>query len=394
MNYQDLDQKYYVPTYKRFPITLVKGDNARVWDNTGKEYIDALAGIAVNCLGHNNKELVNAITEQAKKMIHISNYYLSESQAILSKKLAEITKLDKVFFGNSGAEAVEGALKFARKYAHSKERGGEIISFTGCFHGRTLATVAMGKDSQKQGFEPIPQGYKKAEFNNIESVKKLIDKNTAAIIIEPIQGEGGINVADKNFLKNLRELCNKEDIVLIFDEIQCGVGRTGYWFAKDYFDVEPDILTSAKALGGGIPIGAVMCKEKISAAIKPGDHGTTFGGNPLASAAALATIKVIEDNNLIEEATKKGDWFKKNLDKKNNGNYGIKEVRGLGLMIGIELDFPAKPVVDKMLELGVLSNATAENVIRIVPPLTIPYEDLEKVIDVMLESLNETKQNA
>lgn len=393
MNYQDLDKKYYLPTYKRFPITLVHGNNARVWDDTGKEYIDALAGIAVNCIGHNNKDLVNAITEQAKKMIHISNYYLSESQALLSKKLAEITKFDKVFFGNSGAEAVEGALKFARKYAHSRKRGGEIISFTGCFHGRTLATVAMGKESQKQGFEPIPRGYKKAEFNNIESVKNLIDNNTAAIIIEPIQGEGGINVADKSFLKNLRELCNKENIVLIFDEVQCGVGRTGYWFAKDYFDVEPDILTSAKALGGGIPIGAVMCREKISAAIKPGDHGTTFGGNPLATAAALATIKVIEDNNLIEETSKKGSWFKENLGRKNNGNYGIKEVRGPGLMIGVELEFPAKPVVDKMLELGVLSNATADNVIRIVPPLTIPYEDLEKVIDVMLESLKEVKQN-
>jgi len=393
MNYQELDQKYYVPTYKRFPITLVRGENARVWDDTGKEYIDALAGIAVNCLGHNNPALVNAISDQAKRMLHISNYFLSESQALLSKKLAEITKMDKVFFGNSGAEAVEGAIKFAKKYAHSKGKGGEIISFTGCFHGRTLATVVTGKDSQKKGFEPLPQGYKKAEFNNIESVKNIIDNNTGAIIIEPIQGEGGINIADKIFLKELRELCNKEDIVLIFDEVQCGVGRTGYWYAKDYFGIEPDILTSAKALGGGMPIGAVICKEKISSSINPGDHGTTFGGNPLACSAALATINEIEKNNLIEEAQKKGNWFKKKFEEKNNGNFGIKEIRGLGLMIGIELEFMAKPVVEKMLELGVIANATADKVIRIVPPLTIPYDDLEKVIEIMFDSISKVKEN-
>ena len=393
MNYQELDQKYYVPTYKRFPITLVRGENARVWDDSGKEYIDALAGIAVNCLGHNNPALVNAISDQAKRMLHISNYFLSESQALLSKKLAEITKMDKVFFGNSGAEAVEGAIKFAKKYAHSKGKGGEIISFTGCFHGRTLATVVTGKDSQKKGFEPLPQGYKKAEFNNIESVKNIIDNNTGAIIIEPIQGEGGINIADKIFLKELRELCNKEDIVLIFDEVQCGVGRTGYWYAKDYFGIEPDILTSAKALGGGMPIGAVICKEKISSSINPGDHGTTFGGNPLACSAALATINEIEKNNLIEEAQKKGNWFKKKFEEKNNGNFGIKEIRGLGLMIGIELEFMAKPVVEKMLELGVIANATADKVIRIVPPLTIPYDDLEKVIEIMFDSISKVKEN-
>ena len=310
MNYTEIDEKYYMPTYKRYPLTLVRGENSRVWDDKGNEYIDVLAGIAVNSLGHNNQALVNAITEQSKKLIHISNYFLSEPQALLSQKLAEITGLDKVFFINSGAEAVEGAIKFARKYAHSKERGGDIISFTNCFHGRTLGTVAMGKEAHKKGFEPIPAGYKKAEFNNIESVKKVIDKNTGAIIIEPVQGEGGINIADKTFLKALRELCDSEDIVLIFDEVQCGVGRTGYWYAKDYFGVQPDILTSAKALGGGFPIGAVMCKEKISAAIKPGEHGTTFGGNPLACAAALAVIKEIGDKNLLDESKKNGEWFR------------------------------------------------------------------------------------
>lgn len=393
MNYQEIDEKYYLPTYKRFPITLVKGVNARVWDDKGKEFIDALAGIAVNALGHNNEALVKAITDQSKKLIHISNYFLSKTQALLSKKLVEITGLDKTFFGNSGAEAVEGAIKFARKYAHSNGRGGEIISFTGCFHGRTLATVAMGKEAHKKGFEPIPSGYKKAEFNKIESVENLIDKNVAAIIIEPIQGEGGINIAEKNFLKNLRELCDKENIVLIFDEVQCGVGRTGYWFAKDFFDVQPDILTSAKALGGGFPIGAVMCKEKIARVIKPGDHGTTFGGNPLATAAALAVIKEIEDKNLVLESQKKGNWFKEKLNELNNGEMGIRESRGLGLMIGVELEFDSKPVVEKMLELGVIANAAAGKVIRIVPPLTIPQKDLEKVIEIMIQSIKYVKDN-
>lgn len=391
MNYQELDKKYYMPTYKRFPVTLVKGQNARVWDDTGKEYIDALAGIAVNCLGHNNPALVKAISDQAQRMIHISNYYLSESQALLSKKLVEITSLDRVFFGNSGAEALEGAIKFARKYAHGVGRGGDIISFTGCFHGRTLATVAMGKESQKQGFEPIPGGYKKAEFNNIESVKKLIDKNTAAVIIEPVQGEGGINIADREFMSELSNLCQAEDMVLIFDEVQCGVGRTGYWYAKDYYGIQPDILTSAKALGGGVPIGAVLCKEKISDSIKPGDHGTTFGGNPLACAAGLATLNEIESNNLIDEAAGKGKFFMEIIANRDDGNFGIKEIRGLGLMIGIELDFGAKAVVEKMLELGVLANYTAENVVRIVPPLTIPRDDLEKIADIMFQAISKVK---
>ena len=394
MDYKEIDEKYYMPTYKRYPLTLVRGENSRVWDDKGNEYIDVLAGIAVNSLGHNNPALVNAITGQAKKLIHISNYYLSEPQALLSKKLAEITSLDKAFFVNSGAEAVEGAIKFARKYAHSKGRGGEIISFTNCFHGRTLGTVAMGKEAHKKGFEPIPTGYKKAEFNDIESVKKLLDKNTGAIIIEPVQGEGGINVADKNFIKELRELCDSEDIVLIFDEVQCGVGRTGYWYAKDYFGVQPDILTSAKALGGGFPIGAVMCNEKISTAIKSGEHGTTFGGNPLACAAALAVLKEIEDKNLLEESKKKGEWFRNKINEMNDGNSGIKEVRGLGLMIGIELESEAKPVVDKMMEMKILSNATAGKVIRIVPPLTIPQDDLEKVTEVIFKSLKAVKGNA
>ena len=393
MDYQELDHKYYMPTFKRYPVTLVKGKGSKVWDENGKEYIDALAGIAVNGLGHAYPAVVNAIKDQAEKLIHVCNYYLSEPQALLSQKLAALSGLDRVFFGNSGAEAVEGAVKFARKYAHTKGRGGDIISFNGCFHGRTLATIAMGKKEMQEGFGPIPTGFKQAVFNNLDSVKNMVDENTAGIVVEPIQGEGGIIPADKKFLHGLRELCDEKDIVLIFDEIQCGIGRTGYMFAKDYYKVQPDIITSAKALGGGVPISAVICNDKIASAIKPGDHGTTFGGNPLATAAALAVVNEIESKNILEQVREKGEWFRDEFNKKDPKSIGVKEVRGLGLMIGIVFEYETKPVVDKMLELGVLANATAGNVLRLVPALNIPKEDLKKVIDIIFEAVEEVKKN-
>ncbi|MCF8242748.1 MAG: aspartate aminotransferase family protein [Melioribacteraceae bacterium] len=387
MNIREIDEKYYLPTFKRFPVTLVRGSNAKVWDDNGKEYIDALAGIAVNCLGHNNPAVVDALKNQAEKLIHVSNFFSNEPQALLAKKLAEISGLDRVFFGNSGAEAVEGAIKVARKYAHKNNRGGEVISFEGCFHGRTLATIAMGKEEQQKGFGPMPEGFHKAEFNNIDSVKKLITDKIAAIIVEPIQGEGGINNAEKSFLNELREVCDQNNIVLIFDEIQCGIARTGYMFAKDFYGVQPDILTSAKALGGGVPISAFICKEKIAGAIEFGDHGTTFGGNPLAASAALATLNEIEQKNIVDETRKKGEWFVNELRKKFSGNSSFVEIRGMGLMIGVVFKFETKELVAKMLEMGVIANATAGNVLRIVPPLTISYEELEKIIDVIDKAL-------
>ena len=282
-NYQEIDRKYYLPTFKRFPVTLVKGQGSRVWDDQGNEYIDAMAGIAVNSLGHGHPELVEAIHSQAKELIHISNFYLSKPQALLSKKLTDISGLNRVFFANSGAEANEGAFKIARKYAHNFKRGSKIVSFSGCFHGRTLATIATGKKQMQKGFDPIPEGFKQIEFNNIKDLRNTISKKIAAIIVEPIQGEGGIHPAGKDFMNELRNLCSEENILLIFDEIQCGLGRTGYIFAKDYYGVQPDILTSAKALGGGVPIGAILTTEAVSKVIEPGDHGTTFGGNPLAT---------------------------------------------------------------------------------------------------------------
>lgn len=387
--FNESDQQHYLQTFKRYPLVLEKGQGSRVWDVEGKEYIDMLAGIAVNCIGHNHPVLVNAISEQASKLIHISNFYVSEPQVKLSEKLTRIAGMDRVFFSNSGAESNEGAFKIARKYAHSIGRGGDIISFKGSFHGRTLATIATGKKQMQEGFEPMPGGFKQVEFNDIEAVKAAADQNTAAIIIEPIQGEGGINVADSNFLKSLKAFCNEEDIVLIFDEIQCGMGRTGKMFAKEHFGINPDIMTLAKALGGGVPIGAILSSERVSSAIEFGDHGTTFGGNPLVCAASLATLKVIEEEDLLRNVNEKGKWLQDRILGLNDPR--MIELRGMGLMLGVEFDFETKPLVQKMLERGVLVNATAGNVLRLVPPLNIGFEELEITMNVLTESLKEIK---
>jgi acetylornithine/N-succinyldiaminopimelate aminotransferase len=388
-DFNKMDSQYYLPVFKRFPVTLVKGRGSRVWDEKGNEYIDVMAGIAVNSIGHCHPELVKEITQQAESLIHISNFYLSKPQALLSKKLAEISGLSRVFLANSGAEANEGAIKIARKYAQAYKRGGHILSFSGCFHGRTLATIATGKKEMQKGFDPIPEGFKQLEFNNLEKVYNSISNKIAAIIVEPIQGEGGINIADKEFLQGLRKKCDEENILLIFDEIQCGLGRTGKYFAKDLFDVQPDILTSAKALGGGVPISAIITSEAVSKIIEPGDHGTTFGGNPLATAAALKTLEIIEKENLIQQAAEKGEWLKNKIKQNNPKKYKVREVRGAGLMIGIEFEFETKPLVNKMMENGVLANATAGNVLRFVPALNISYQDLEKVLEIMYKSIKE-----
>ncbi len=390
--YTQLDQKNYLPVFKRFPIAICCGAGARVRDAEGKEYIDALAGIAVNNVGHCHPRVVAAIREQAGKLMHISNFFVSEPQVALSDRLTSLANMSRVFFTNSGAESVEGAIKLARKYAKSQERGGTIISFHGSFHGRTMATIATGKRKMQEGFEPIPHGFKQVPFNDIEAVKAAVDKETAAILIEPIQGEGGINVAKKNFLEELRALCDRENIALIFDEIQCGVGRTGHLFAKDHFNVQPDIMTLAKGLGAGTPIGAILSNEMISDAIDFGDHGTTFGGNPLVCAAALACLDVIEEEKLLDAATEKGKWFKEQIIDLHEPS--IREIRGEGLMLGIEFDFEAKPIVLDMLENGVIANATADNVVRIVPPLNIALADLKVIVTTLKNSIEKVKTHA
>lgn len=389
--YSNLDQKHYLQTFKRYPLTLERACGSHAWDVDGNEYVDALAGIAVNSVGHCHPKIVKAIQEQAAKLIHISNFYLSVPQVELSKRLTVLSGLERVFFGNSGAEAVEGAFKIARKYAHSRGRGGTIISFDGSFHGRTLATIATGAEKMQKGFDPIPAGFIKIPFNDMNAVRDSADRETAAIIIEPVQGEGGINIADGSFLKELRMFCDDHDIVLIFDEIQCGMGRTGKMFAFQHHDVRPDIMTLAKALGGGTPISAILSSEKVSSEIEFGDHGTTFGGNPLVCAAALATIDVIEEENLLQQAEEKHGWFKKQIDGLNEAS--IKEFRGLGLMIGIEFEFDTRPLVQEMLNRGVLANATAGNVLRLVPPLNIEEDDMNKIMSALKEALKAVKSD-
>ncbi|WPP52163.1 acetylornithine transaminase [Catalinimonas niigatensis] len=388
---KDLDEAFYLKVFKRYPLILSHGKGARVWDTEGKEYIDALAGIAVNGVGHCHPKVVKAVQEQVAKLMHISNLFISEPQMQLAQKLVELSGLDRVFFTNSGAESNELAIKMARKYGHTHGRGGEIITMDGCFHGRTLATIAAGRPKYQKGFEPIPAGFKLIPFNDLEAVKAAVTDQTAAIMVEPIQGEGGIHPADLSFLKGLRQLCDEKNIVLIFDEIQCGMARTGDFFAFQGYGVTPDILSLAKSLGGGFPIGALLANEKTASALDFGDHGTTFGGNPLGCAAALATIEAIEEENLLEAAHTHGSKIMERLRAEAQQETAIKDVRGKGLMIGIELDIPSRPVVMKMMEKGVIANAIGDNIVRLVPPLTISMDELNTVVDVLLECIAECK---
>jgi acetylornithine/N-succinyldiaminopimelate aminotransferase len=380
-----MDQRYYLPTFKRYPIALARGQGSTVWDVEGNAYIDALAGIAVSNVGHSHPTVVAAIQRQAENLVHISNFYVSVPQMQLAERLVQLSGLARVFFCNSGAEALEGAFKIARRYAHSLGRGGTIFALKGAFHGRTLATIATGKPAMQQGFGPMPQGFQVLPFNDLSAIEAAYSEDMAAIVVEPIQGEGGVRPADAEFLRALRAFCDAHQVALIFDEVQTGVGRTGKWFAKDHAGVQPDIMTLAKGLGSGVPIGAILANEAISGAIQWGDHGTTFGGNPLACAAALATLEVIEEENLLQVATTEGQWLREQVKAWEHPL--VHEVRGAGLMVGIELTHSAKPIVLDLLHQGILANATAEKVIRLVPPLNTPRETLQTVMTALYTAL-------
>lgn len=389
-----LDQKHYLPTFKRYPIALERGSGSKVWDVEGKEYIDALAGIAVSNIGHSHQALTFAIADQASKLIHTSNFYVTPPQMDLVTRLTELSGLDRVFMANSGAEAVEGAIKIARKYAAKNGRGGTIITMKNAFHGRTLATIAAtGKEAMLNGFDPITPGFAHVDFNDIAQIDALIDDSVAGIMLEVVQGEGGVNLVDADYLRHLRALCDRHKMALILDEVQCGMGRTGKMFAYEHYQVKPDIVTLAKGLAGGVPIGAVLATEHVAQAIDWGDHGTTFGGNPLACRAAIAVIEVINQEGLLEAAMNTGAHIKEQINQARAQYPEITEVRGMGLMIGVQLSIDAKQVVSRMLEHGVLSNATANNVIRLVPPLNIPQEDVERLLSVLLLSIKEISAN-
>lgn len=326
--------------------------------------------------------------------MHISNYFVSEPQVRLAQLLVEVSGMDRVFFTNSGTESIEGAFKFARKSAHARGRGGGIIAMEHSFHGRTLAAIATGGERMQRGFGPMPPGFSRVPFNDLAAVEAAITDDTAAVVVEPVQGEGGIHVAEAKFLSGLRALCDRKGVLLIFDEIQCGVARTGKMFAKDVYGVQPDIMTLAKGLGGGIPIGAVLVRETVAEAMEFGDHGTTFGGNPLATATALATMRTLLEESIADDARRKGAWLRAELEKLKEGHSTIREVRGLGLMIGVEFSFATKPLMLAMIERGVLANATADTVLRLVPPLVITEEEMRIVVDVIAAALTEIEEKA
>lgn len=380
------EKKYLMQTYTRPAMVLDRGEGMKVWDLEGKQYYDFIGGIAVNALGYCHPKVVEAIKNQAEKLIHCSNLFYNEPQIILAKKLVEISCGDKVFFANSGAEVNEGAIKLVVKYFKEQNKDKhKIIYMKNSFHGRTIGTLAAtGKYKYQKDYLPLLPKFKQAIFNNLNSVKEVVDDQVAAIIVEPIQGESGINIASKEFIEGLRKLCNEKDMLLIFDEIQCGLGRTGKVFAYQYYNVEPDILTLAKSLGGGLPIGALIAKEKVASSFKPGDHGTTFGGNPVACAAAIAYLKVLQEENLITKCKKKGEYFKKKIEElKEKYPKFIKEARIVGLMVGLEIEKDDAEVVKKCLEKGVLINCTAGNVLRFLPPLTVKEEEIDYLIEVL-----------
>ncbi|NLX64963.1 MAG: aspartate aminotransferase family protein [Clostridiaceae bacterium] len=390
-----LDKKYYLNTFgDRLPVCFTRGEGMKLWDLDGKVYYDFLAGIAVNALGHSHPALVNAIVEQAKKFIHCSNYYYIESQAKLAQLIVENSCCDKVFFANSGAEANEGAIKLARLYYRKKgfPEKFEIITLEKSFHGRTLATLAAtGQEKYQKNYCPLTPKFLSVPMNDIYALDRAITEYTCAVMLEPIQGESGVNPANVDYIKQVRKLCNEKGILLIFDEVQCGLGRTGKMFAYEHFGVEPDIFTLAKALGGGFPIGALCAKEPVASAFEPGDHGSTFGGNPLACSAGYAALSTIINDRLYENSAVMGDYFIGKLNGLKE-KYGIiKEVRGKGLMIGVEFFQPkAVEVKLKCLESGYLIGSVGDNIIRMLPPLIITKEDIDGFIaalDGILEKL-------
>ena len=383
----ELEKSNHFQVYNRFPVVLDKGVGARVWDVDGKEYIDLLAGIAVNNLGHSHPAIVHAIKEQSKKILHTSNFYYTEAQSEFISRLAYLSGLDRVFLCNSGLEAMEASIKLARAWGHAHGKSGSIISLENGFHGRSLAGVTLSKPFYQNGFSPLPEGFEQSPFNDFEALIQRIDDQTIAIAFELIQGNSGINIANRNFVKNVRELCSEKNILLIIDEVQTGVARTGKFWCYEHYGIKPDIVASAKALAGGIPIGAIMAKEEIAATLHFGQHGTTFGGNPFACAVGNACLKTIEMQNFAEQASEKGEYMMKRIREKTAHNKQVVDVRGMGLMIGVELNKPGRAVVEKMFKQGVLSNAAGGNVLRIVPPLVITQEEIDISVEILASSI-------
>ena len=397
MNLNDIvhiDDSFYMNTFgKRTPVCFKSGKGIELVSTDGKVYKDFFAGIAVTSIGHSHPTFIKRVTEQLNNFVHCSNLYYIEAQALLAKSLVESSCADKIFFANSGAEANEGAIKLARIYFKKQGMDDkyEIITLEKSFHGRTITTLsATGQDKYSKPFAPLTQGFKKVAINDIEALKGAISHNTCAIMLEPVQGESGVYPCDKEYIKQVRELCDTYNILLIFDEIQTGMGRTGKLFAYEHFSVEPDIFTLAKALGNGIPIGAVCAKNEIAQAFAPGDHGSTFGGNPLACSAGLAVMDIIKEEKLVDNSASVGKYFTDKLNEAFSSDI-IKEVRSLGLMLGVELQKPiAAEIKIGMFEKGYLIGNVGGNILRILPPLIITTEDVDKFISALKSTIQES----
>lgn len=384
----DLCNRYILNTYTRVPVVFVKGKGTYIWDSEGRRYLDFFPGWAVSGIGHCHNRVVKAIKEQAEKILHVSNNYYSEGQVKLAEMISESSFKGKVFFSNSGAEANEAAIKLARAYGASSGRY-KIITMEKSFHGRTLATLtATGQDKVKKGFAPLPEGFSHIKFNDINAVKETVDNKTIGIMLELIQGEGGINIADELYVRELRKFCDEKDVLLIVDEVQTGLGRTGKLFAYQHYGIEPDIMTLAKSLGGGMPIGAMTAKNNFAEFLKPGMHASTFGGSPICCAASLAVFEAIEKDGLLNNANDMGEYLLKGLSGLA-GKYPdiISKIKQKALMIGVELKKDAKSVVDRCFKKGFLINCTQDTILRIMPPLTVNKREIDEALKILDESL-------
>ena len=391
-------QSSILPTYKRSNLSFVKGKGSYLITKNGKKYLDFASGLAVNSLGHCNSELIKVLNNQSKKMWHISNAFQIPEQEELAKKLVKLTFADKVFFCNSGAESVEAAIKIARAYHQIKRKKNKfkIITIKGSFHGRTLATIsASGQKKMIDGFKPLLDGFVQVEFGDHKSIEKAVDNKTAAIMVEPILGEGGIKIIPNQCLEGLRKLCNKKKILLIFDEVQCGIGRTGKFFSYQWSKIEPDILATAKGMGGGFPIGACLVTDKVSKGMKFGSHGSTFGGNPLACSVAKRVIEIISEKKFLNDLNQKATFFVNKLEAiKNTYNHLIEEIRGRGFLLGIKIKINNSIFIEKLRNNGLLSVGANENIIRILPPLNVTNKDLKialKIIEKTCIDINSKK---
>lgn len=386
-----MDDTALLHTYNRFPVIFEKGEGVRLFDTEGKEYLDFFSGIGVNALGYGYKKYTDRLFRQLGKLLHVSNYFYSEPLLSAAKRYTKASGMDKVFFTNSGAEAVEGALKLARKYAHEEKNDecNEIIAFNHSFHGRSIGAVSVtGTDSYRSPYGPLLTDVKFADYNDIESVRALVSDKTCAIILETIQGEGGIHVADKEFLSEIRNICNENNIVMILDEVQCGMGRSGKMFAYQNYDIVPDVITTAKGIGCGVPVGAFACLEKF-ASLKPGDHGSTYGGNPFVTSAVDVCFQIFEEDGILENVRETGEYLYEKLEELKEGYECITAHRGMAMMQGLEFNCEVKGILSKALEEGLVLISAGNNVIRFLPPLIISRDDVDEMITILKEIIDE-----